>query len=212
MANQFRFVRGDVRAVSLPAYAVDAVEIGDLVWWDATNDAVRPASVVSGANYTEKKTNLATAFVGVALSAKEAGRTGQVLVATEGDFLFAAPSGDGTGMEVGQILAGGNGTAMANQTVSAASSTAEVIGVAVASKSTSETAVYCRILSRLSHLGLHASAVGTLNLADGAAILFGSRSLSRSGNNILASLPTTNPGVAGALWNDNGTVKVSAGA
>jgi len=211
MANQFRFVRGDVRAVSLPAYTADAVEIGDLLWWDAANDAVRPADQVGGANYAAKKANLATAFVGVALSAKEAGRTGYVLVATEGDFLFAAPSGDGTAMEVGQILAGGNGTAMQNQTVFKADSTAEAIGVAVAPKSTSEAAVYCRILSRLSQLGLHAAAVGTLNLADGAAITFGSRSLSRSGNNIIASLPTSDPGVAGALWNDNGTVKVSAG-
>jgi len=212
MANQFRFVRGDVRAVSLPAYAADAVEIGDLLWWDAANAAVRPAEQVSGANYAAKKTNLASAFVGVALSAKAANASGDVLVATEGDFLFAAPSGPGTGIQVvGQILAGGNGTAMANQTVSAAGSTAEAIGVAVAPKSTSEEAVYCRILSRLSQLGLHAATVGTLDLADGAAITFGSRSLSRSGNNIIASLPTSDPAVAGALWNDNGTVKVSAG-
>jgi len=213
MANQFRFVRGDVRAVSLPAYTADAVEIGDLLWWDGIDSyVVRPASVVGGANYTEKKINLAAAFVGVALSAKAANTDGNVLVATEGDFLFAAPSGNGKAFEVGQILAGGNGTAMANQAVSKADSTAEAIGVVVAPKSTSESTVYCRILSRLSHLGLHTAAVGTLRIADGAGISFGPWSLRRNGDNIIASLPTSNPGVDGALWVDNGTVKVSAGS
>jgi hypothetical protein len=210
MANQFRFVRGDVRAVSLPAYAADAVEIGDLVWWDATNDAVRPASVVSGANYTEKKRNLAAAFMGVALSVKAANQAGQVLVATDGDFLFAALSGEGTSMEVGQIVAGGNGTAMQNQTVSAASSTAEVIGVVIAPKGTAESSVYVRIMSRLTDQVPNLD--GSVQLANGEAITFGTSKLIRLNNNIIVQLPTTNPGVAGALWNDNGTVKVSAGS
>ena len=30
-----------------------------------------------------------------------------------------------------------------------------------------------------------------------------------AGNIILNNLPTSNPGVTGALWNDSGTVKIS---
>ena len=36
--------------------------------------------------------------------------------------------------------------------------------------------------------------------------------LSASGAVTLSALPTTDPAVAGQLWNDAGTVKVSAGA
>ena len=51
----------------------------------------------------------------------------------------------------------------------------------------------------------------TVVLLDGASVTFGTRSLARSGNNIIASLPTSDPGVAGALYNDSGTLKISAG-
>jgi len=43
-------------------------------------------------------------------------------------------------------------------------------------------------------------------------LTFGTSKLARSGDNIIATLPTSDPGVAGALWSDSGTVKVSAGA
>jgi len=43
-------------------------------------------------------------------------------------------------------------------------------------------------------------------------ISFGTSKLARSGNNIIATLPTSDPGVAGALYVADGAVKVSAGA
>ncbi len=42
-------------------------------------------------------------------------------------------------------------------------------------------------------------------------ISFGTRTLTRNGNNIIASLPTSDPAVAGALWSNSGVVTVSAG-
>jgi hypothetical protein len=48
-------------------------------------------------------------------------------------------------------------------------------------------------------------------IAAAGVISFGTVTLTRSGNNLIAALPTTNPAVAGALWSDSGTVKVSAG-
>jgi hypothetical protein len=47
---------------------------------------------------------------------------------------------------------------------------------------------------------------------DTKQITFGTSGLARSGNNIIATLPTSDPGVAGALYVTGGAVKVSAGS
>ena len=47
---------------------------------------------------------------------------------------------------------------------------------------------------------------------DTKEITFGTSTLARSGNNLIATLPTSDPVEAGALWVDSGVVKVSAGA
>lgn len=57
---------------------------------------------------------------------------------------------------------------------------------------------------------------------DGESIIFkngniiinteGSLILNTDTNIIITNLPTSNPGVAGALWNDNGVLKISAGS
>jgi hypothetical protein len=52
---------------------------------------------------------------------------------------------------------------------------------------------------------------GGVAIADTKELTFGTAKLARAGNNLVATLPTTDPAVAGALWNDSGTVKVSAG-
>ena len=48
-------------------------------------------------------------------------------------------------------------------------------------------------------------------VGDTKEIAFGTSKLARSGNNVIATLPASDPGVAGALWNDSGTLKVSTG-
>ncbi len=47
---------------------------------------------------------------------------------------------------------------------------------------------------------------------DTKQITFGTSGLARSGNNIIATLPTSDPAVAGALYVTGGAVKVSAGS
>ncbi len=48
-------------------------------------------------------------------------------------------------------------------------------------------------------------------VGDTKEITFGTSKLVRSGNNVIATLPAADPSVAGALYVDNGTLKVSAG-
>lgn len=148
MANTFRMVRGDGQFVNLPGYASDAIKVGDLLYWDATNDAVRPASTVSGTDYATKKSNLAADFVGVAMEAKAAGESRDVLAATAGDFQFAAPTGADTDAEPLDYVAGGDGTAMADQTVVKTATAGEAIGRVLAVKATTDATVLVRILSK----------------------------------------------------------------
>ncbi|MBC7350843.1 MAG: DUF2190 family protein [Thermogutta sp.] len=147
MANTFRLIRGEPRTIALPKYAADAIEIGDLLYWDATNNAVRNAETVSGADYATKKANFAATFVGVALSAHDADTTGYVLVATDGDFLFACPSG--AEYDVTDGVAIGNGSAVADQTVIKTTTAAEIIGRVLELKPSAQQAVVVRIRSKL---------------------------------------------------------------
>ncbi len=144
MANTFRLIRGEPRTIALPKYSADAIEIGDLLYWDATTNAVRNAVTVSGADYATK---FAAAFVGVALSAHDAGSTGNVLVATDGDFQFDCPSG--AKYDVTDGVAIGNGTAVANQTVVKTATAGEIIGRVLALKASAGTTVQVRIKSKL---------------------------------------------------------------
>lgn len=152
MANKFRYLRGDTRAIRLPAYATDAIEIGDLLWWDAANNAVRHASAISGADYAAKATAFAAAFIGVASQAKAAGATGNIAVWTAGDFQFDAPSGTGTDYDPTTLLAIGDGTDVLDQTVVKTTNVTDAIARVIAPKTTSAAVVEARLLSRTSIL------------------------------------------------------------
>lgn len=146
MANTFRLIRGEPRLISLPKYASDAIEVGDLLYWDTTNNAVRNAETITGADYATKKANFAAAFVGVAQSMHDANTTGNVLVATDGDFQFDCPSG--AEYDVTDGVAVGNGTAVADQKVVKTATATEIIGRVVALKASTGTTTVIRIRTK----------------------------------------------------------------
>ncbi len=149
MANQFRYVRGDTQALQLPTYGTDTIEVGDLVWWDATNNAVRNAETVGGADYAAKKGNFAAAFLGVAMEAKSAAEANkQILVATAGDFQYECPSG--AEYDVLDTVAIGNGTAVSDQSVVKDTTAANAIGRVIALKPSTAATVVIRLLSKTS--------------------------------------------------------------
>jgi len=147
MANNLRLIRGEPRVIALPKLAADQIEIGDLLYWDATNGAVRNAETVSGADYATKKGNFAAKFVGVALSAHEANSSGNVLVATNGDFLFDCPSG--TAYDPVDYVTVGNGTVVADQTVVKTTTASEAIGRVLEKKAAAGARCVLRLLTRV---------------------------------------------------------------
>ncbi len=150
MANQFRYVRGDTKSLSLPTLTQDAIEIGDLVFWDAENSAVRSATNVPWPDYADQKANFAAAFVGVAMEAKAALVGADILVATAGDFLFACPSGDF--YEPLDTVAVGNGVSIADQTVVKDTVPKNIIGRVLTVKPSTQATVLVRILSKANAL------------------------------------------------------------
>jgi hypothetical protein len=57
-----------------------------------------------------------------------------------------------------------------------------------------------------------ATTAAAVALGAAAAVTFGTSALTRNGNNLVVTLPTVDPVVAGALWVDGTAIKVSAGA
>jgi|GEM_PF-4436766 len=151
MSNTMRLVRGDPRIIRLPKFADDAIEMGDLLFWDDANGAARPAEQVSGENYAAKQTAFAAAFIGVAMVAAEAGAGGEIPVATSGDYLYPAPSGANTAYDVASMVAIGNGTAVQDQGVVKTNTVANSIGRVIAPKSTAQAFALVRIASQLNH-------------------------------------------------------------
>jgi len=146
MANMFRLIRGEPKSLTLPKYASDSIEIGDLLFWDATNGAVRPASAVSGADYAAKVATFAGAFAGVAMSSHAANTTGDVLVATEGDFEYDCPTGTAYAPLDGVQI--GNGSAVANQTVVKTATATNMVGKVIAPKASAATKTRIRITTK----------------------------------------------------------------
>lgn len=147
MADVNRYIKGDTEIKVFPVYGSDVIEIGDLLFWDGTNNAVRNAESVSGADYAAKKANFANAFVGVAMQRKEATDSAPISVATMGEFLYDCPSG--AEYDVNDTVAIGNGTAVADQTVVKDATASNAIGRVTALKASSGTKVQIQILSKI---------------------------------------------------------------
>lgn len=146
MGNVLRYVRGATNVIALPKATEDEIELGDLLYWDANRGAVRNAETIAGETLNDKKAAFAAAFVGVALTAHPAGSAGQVSIATSGDYLFAAPSGSGTGANVGDGVAVGDSSAIGDQVVSRTTTPTHVIGRVLAPKGPTDGTVLVRII------------------------------------------------------------------
>jgi predicted RecA/RadA family phage recombinase len=94
-----------------------------------------------------------------------------------------------------------------NHVATGTSSGNTYMGMAIAAAASDDTTVKVLLLS-----GLTVSPQTALALADGSAVTFGTSRLLRTGNNIIATLPTSDPVVAGALYVTSNTVKVSTGS
>jgi hypothetical protein len=143
-----RVIRENLNSVHLPKHVDDAVDIGDLLFWDSDTQTVRPAHKVSGADYVTKAANFAVTFVGVALTAEEANRAGTIVVATSGDAVFIGPTGPDTDYQPLDYVMVGDGVDVHPQKVVRAIDESLAIGRVIHPKSSGSTETVIRILSK----------------------------------------------------------------
>lgn len=143
-----RVIRENLNSVHLPKHVDDAVDIGDLLFWDSDTKTARPAHKVSGADYAEKTANFAAKFVGVALTAEEANRAGTVVVATSGDAVFIGPTGSGTDYQPLDYVMVGDGAVVHPQKVVKTTDETKAIGRVIHPKGSGSTETVIRILSK----------------------------------------------------------------
>jgi len=127
MSDKMRWRYGDTNPVVSAVNEETVIEIGDLVFLDAT--VARPANVVPNQGSKAATQSLfATKFLGVAMQRSRAGDTSPIRVATTGVFEFdCAPTvfqlGDLVGVEQNTA-----GTALLSQQVGRVTAAAQAIG------------------------------------------------------------------------------------
>ena len=156
MASKQRHMYGDAEVRECAVLAASVIEVGDILWFDASNNVVKPASA-----YTWD-TNLATTqgtfkdvFVGVALSAHAANDpyTNAVRYATTGVFRFACAS---AAFDLGVFLgpADSGSSTLEDQKVVAVANATLAIGKPARQETAAVTEVRCEIVSAIHYSGV----------------------------------------------------------
>jgi predicted RecA/RadA family phage recombinase len=159
-------------------------------------------------------------LVGVARKPIPAGTLGALAV--EGVFDFAKATGGGSGFAAGTKVYFDATNKVATATVGSN----KYLGKTVRAAADADTTVRVALSSSESAVttDIPADTITAAMVKDGEVlpvgvavpdtkqITFGTSALTRNGNNIIATLPAADPGVAGALYVTAGAVKVSAGS
>ncbi len=147
MTDNFRLRYDDVDKFLGPVDSGTAIEIGDLLYFDA--DDVKPASdQADQASAADNQALFASRFAGVAMQASDNGESEPIRVAADGIFEFACPSG---AWELGDLVGGcenSGGDGLLNQQVTAVARPENALGYVARREPTATTRVRVRLLSR----------------------------------------------------------------
>ncbi|RTL31278.1 MAG: hypothetical protein EKK55_01120 [Rhodocyclaceae bacterium] len=155
MANKQRHVYGNSEPREAPVLAATVIEVGDLLWFDATNNCAKPASLFTWTtDLATTQGNFKDVFLGVAQSAHLAnGPETTVRFSTRGSNRFdCAAAAFDMGVFVGPADSGSS-TLMNQKVVAVANAT---LGIAKPSKqySSAVTEVFVDIESTIVHSGV----------------------------------------------------------
>jgi len=119
MSNTLRYRRGDTKPVFAAPASATVIEIGDLLYLDASTKSPKPASLQADeGNLLANQMAFHDNFLGVAEQASANGDTDPIRIATAGDFEFpcasatfdlgdligAVENGDGDGLEDQKVV------------------------------------------------------------------------------------------------------------
>jgi len=148
MSNTFNRKRND-GLVRVPVASATVVEVGDLIYWDASANEGKPFS--SQTDNTSEERNQAEAarnFLGVSLVASADGETTDLIVdvSPQSEFEFTVPSGT---FDVGDLLGASEntgGTALEDQQLETVGSQDLAIFAVSKAETSATTTVRCRMI------------------------------------------------------------------
>jgi hypothetical protein len=156
MTSVQRHRYGDPQVETMPVLAASVIEIGDLCWYDSTNDCVKRATDYAGAtDLITTQTSFKKVFCGVARTAKRStDPAGFIQVQTAGTFEMPCTTGSGNtpaaaSFDLATFLGpaqGADTTHLSNQLLVAVAAATAAIGKP-ARQTTSALTVYSRISS-----------------------------------------------------------------
>lgn len=152
MASINRRCLADNKTCRLPTAASTTIEVGDLCYWDDSNNVAKPlTSLTTGATEALDQQSIAEQFCGVALNQRLSSETttgdnSRRDFSADGIFLFPCPS---TTWEIGDLVgvSWNGGSALANQVVAKVTEVGRAIGVCVERTTGAVTQVRVRLLS-----------------------------------------------------------------
>jgi len=148
MSNTLRYRRGNTSPVFIAPASATVIEIGDLVYLDASTKKPKPAADQSDeGNLLANQMEFHNNFLGVAEQQSRDGDTDPIRIATAGDFEFPCASATfDLGDLIGSVEAA-SGTALEDQKVVEVSGEYASIGRCCEPKASAATAVMVRIRS-----------------------------------------------------------------
>ena len=150
MSDVFRHRKEFHRPRFYPVVADDAIEVGDLMYWDATEEAARPVSAFTyGTTLGETQKAINHLFLGMSGDRSKAGDTIDVEVQASGIKEYVCAS---TTWEVGDLVGiddNSGGTALEDQQVIAVTNTDKAIGIVAKRVSSAATAVQIELFPNI---------------------------------------------------------------
>ncbi len=148
MSDTFRLRYDDVDKFLGPVDSGVAVEIGDLLYFEA--DDVKPAASQSDqGSEAANQALFASRFAGVAMQASDAGEDVPVRIATDGIFEFECPSGTWEPGDLVGASENSNGDGLLNQQVQRVTRPELAIGYVARREASATSRVRVRLLGRI---------------------------------------------------------------
>lgn len=162
MANKHRFRHGQMELVDVPVESATVIEIGDMVYLEATGGEVKPASsFAAGGSFSALQQGFANVFLGIAYQASASGETDNISVdvSPTSVYEFAVASATYTlGEDLGPDNSASAG-ALDDQQLEAVSATANAVARAAEYAASAVTSLHVKFASAFNPAANNVNAV-----------------------------------------------------
>lgn len=162
MADNFRWVRGDIKQVDATPASATVIDVGDLLYMDPTTKKPKNAGAMTDQGSENlNKDAFQQYFLGVAMGKSRSGDTAKIPIATAGVFEFPCDADQWYIGEMASAQEATGGTALEDQKVIVTTSESYAIGVVADDSVANATKVRIDIRSTIMRNALQAQVAGS---------------------------------------------------